>query len=197
MDLQFSAYAKSVSGNGSDDFGFFSISGEFSPTPPYNAKLTRSDFGQGGTQMEFSGFRESEAGGIFGTWKGSPGSGDFHIKPSTTGGDTDTSNRIKEAAKKRQVEQLEAMGFPSYLCDKAYDESQGDLSRAIEWITSKLSAGESHLTEGQGEGAEPDETLVGQLTAMGFSVEQAKKALAQNGNNVESSIDWLFAHAAE
>ena len=82
MDLQFTPYNKAVAGNGSDDFGFFSIAGEFSPTPPYNAKFMRSDFGQGGNSMEFTGFRESDQGGIFGTWKGTQGSGDFHIKPA-------------------------------------------------------------------------------------------------------------------
>jgi len=42
-----------------------------------------------------------------------------------------------------------------------------------------LDSGDVGVHSGDG-GGEPDESLVAQLTSMGFSAEQAKKALAQN-----------------
>jgi len=180
-----------VEGNGNDEFGYFSVSGEYSATPPYSAKFVRSDFGSEGRNMEFSGFRESEGGGIFGTWRGTDGSGDFHFKPSK--GNDEVETKIKEASRKSQTEQLTAMGFPDYLCNQALDHTNGDLSAAIEWITKQLSEGGGTpeiATPGVPEA--PDE-MVKQLTDMGFSSEQAKLALAQNDNDVARAIDWLFA----
>jgi len=43
-----------------------------------------------------------------------------------------------------------------------------------------LDSGDVGVHSGDGGGGEPDESLVAQLTSMGFSAEQAKKALAQN-----------------
>eukprot|EP01089_Gocevia_fonbrunei_P020413 TRINITY_DN7615_c0_g1_i1.p1 TRINITY_DN7615_c0_g1~~TRINITY_DN7615_c0_g1_i1.p1 ORF type:complete len:160 (-),score=23.49 TRINITY_DN7615_c0_g1_i1:17-496(-) len=126
-------YNGSINGSGSDDYGNFTVKGEYSPTPPYNASFSRE--GEVG-QMEFVGFRESSTGGIFGNWKGSSGTGDFHVKP---GKDTDAAvKRIKEAARKTKMDQLQGMGFPNFLCEQALDSCDDDITRCIEWITSHL-----------------------------------------------------------
>jgi len=82
LELQFD-HAGTLSGTGQDAVSFFRVAGTYKPTPPYNATLTRTDF-QGNGKMGMTGFRESDTGGIFGTWNGTLGSGDFRIIPATS-----------------------------------------------------------------------------------------------------------------
>jgi hypothetical protein len=55
---------------------------------------------------------------------------------------------------------------------------QGDLDAAVEYLTMQLSAGDDFgATATPPAAGGPDASLVGQLTDMGFSAEQAKVAL--------------------
>jgi ubiquitin carboxyl-terminal hydrolase 5/13 len=38
---------------------------------------------------------------------------------------------------------------------------------------------------------------IAQLTDMGFTVPQAKKALKETSNNMERAVDWLFSHSGD
>jgi len=140
LQLRFLSGGK-VEGNGSDDFGFFEITGEYNPSPPYTAKLIRKDYSDQERVIEYSGFRESETDGLFGQWKGQ-GNGDFHFKP--TKGDDAAVKRLQESARKSKLEQLLNMGFPKYLCELALQQqppNATDLTAAIDFITRQISAG--------------------------------------------------------
>ncbi|KAJ3284164.1 hypothetical protein HDU79_008435 [Rhizoclosmatium sp. JEL0117] len=50
---------------------------------------------------------------------------------------------------------------------------------------------------GAGGGAGDANIDYGPLMDMGFTLAQAKKGMAQTGNNLERAIDWLFSHAGE
>lgn len=193
LELQFS-HDGAVNGTGQDSTGFFSITGVYKPTPPYGATLTRTDM-QSGNTMEMSGFRESASGGIFGTWNGTLGSGDFRIKPSAD--IAAMEKKLKEEAEKKKVEQLKAMGFPEEWAKDALKETKGDLDAAVEHLTLQLSAGDDFgstptASGGGGGGDVADASLVSQLTDMGFSADQAKMALQACDNDVGRAVEFLF-----
>ncbi|KAL6047020.1 ubiquitin C-terminal hydrolase Ubp14 [Balamuthia mandrillaris] len=200
MQLQFKS-DNTVEGTGQDDFGFFRLSGVYQPTPPYKASFSRTAMEGGEATMNFEGFRESEAGGVFGTWKGSMGNGDFHFKPAKA--DPVVAKRMKEAARKTQIETLTAMGFPEYLCELALDECKNDLNASIEWISKQIEGAGGGGGEGLGIDTAIGDSTVGateassdalqQLKDMGFSQEQASYALEQTGNDVAAAIELLFS----
>ena len=43
----------------------------------------------------------------------------------------------------------------------------------------------------------PDDDAVKSIEGMGFTAEQAKKALKATDNNVERAVDWIFSHMDE
>ncbi len=64
------------------------ITGKYKQTPPYSASLTFMDTAVPTNTMVCSGFRESDTGGIFGSWKNSQGTGgDFLIQPTKDKGE--------------------------------------------------------------------------------------------------------------
>jgi len=195
MELKFNG-SNTVDGNGSDELGSFTVTGEYSPSPPYNAKLLRTD--SNGT-MEMSGFRESEGGGIFGQWKGNLGAGDFHVKPADK--NSPAVLKMKEQQRKGKLEQLETMGFEKWLCEQALEESNEDVGNAIEWLTRQTEGGSALLSNTSGNvmvsstgNNSVDEGAVKTVMGMGFPEERARTALASCENDVAAAIDWLFTH---
>lgn len=43
----------------------------------------------------------------------------------------------------------------------------------------------------------PDEAALEMVMSMGFTQEQATKALKATNNNLERAADWIFSHQAE
>jgi len=138
-----------------------------------------------------TGFRESDTGGIFGTWKGPGEAGDFRIKPCKDG--QAATKRLEEQATKTKVDQLKSMGFPEELATKALNDAKGDVDSAIEALTRVLYGGEEATDTGSYQ--EPSAELLSQLTDMGFSVDQAKTALAVCENNLERAVEFLFSNS--
>jgi hypothetical protein len=85
------------SGNGNEEtMGHFTVKGNFNEKAPYAVDFTWQFAGAYDVRMEFTGWRESDKGnhqgslftfqgGVFGTWKGSNGSGSFAFFPSKEG----------------------------------------------------------------------------------------------------------------
>jgi len=181
----------SLDGNGNDEhLGSFTISGKFSDKAPYAVEFT---FTLSNGAMEFSGWRESDKGGVFGTWKGVNGSGTFAFSPAKES--SELVKKYEENAKNSKKEELLAMGFEDWLIDQALQESStGSLEDAINWITQQLDSQSisisqgSHGTQGNGGG---DEEQLSELVAMGFDIEMARDALKKTGN-VQAAANWLF-----
>ncbi len=123
--------------------------------------------------MVLTGWRESDKGGIFGTWKGPQGSGSYAFAPSKDG--SDTKKKLEEAGNKLRREKLLAMGFADWLVEQALNQTTG-LEPAINWITAKLEGGNPTSAEDP----EVSSEELQQLLAMGFEEEMAKQALIKH-----------------
>jgi len=185
-------HEETMEGEGSDDIlGEFAVKGKYSEKAPYPCSFTFEFASNGIGKMDFNGWRESDKGGMFGTWKGVvAGSGSFAIYPSKQ--DSDAALRLKAKANETNKGQLLSMGFPDWLVDQALNETSG-LEPAINWITEQLSKGAS----GGGQVADTevndnvDESSLQQLLSMGFDEGLAIQALQIN-KTVEAAANWLF-----
>ncbi|PLW28219.1 hypothetical protein PCANC_22300 [Puccinia coronata f. sp. avenae] len=89
---------------------------------------------------------------------------------------------------------LESMGFPTSKCHKAIRET-GD--SGVESATSWLF---EHMDDVEVDEPAPaaqvslNEEHVAMLMDMGFTANQAKKALGETDGNVERAVEWLFSH---
>ncbi|RPA79660.1 ubiquitinyl hydrolase [Ascobolus immersus RN42] len=95
--------------------------------------------------------------------------------------------------------QLEAMGFPVPRCEKAlYHTGNVNAEDAMNWLFGHMEdpdIDEPLNLGGKGnDAASASPEHVEQLTGMGFSAQQAKKALKSTENNVERAVEWLFSH---
>ncbi|MBW0466662.1 hypothetical protein O181_006377 [Austropuccinia psidii MF-1] len=86
---------------------------------------------------------------------------------------------------------LESMGFPSSKCRKAILET-GDCGAesAMNWLFEHANDIEETAST-QNSHNEADVTA---LEDMGFTANQAKKALTETGGNIERAVEWLFSH---
>ena len=140
-----------------------------------------------------TGWRESDKGGIFGTFKGPQGSGSFAFYPSKEG--SEAKKKMDEAANLQRRQTLLSMGFPDWLIEQALIETSG-LEPAINWITSKLE--DDHTPSGNpNSNATPDRDdsdsdAIVQLTSLGFDADAARKALTKTVRRTSIPTFFLF-----
>ncbi|XP_072281089.1 ubiquitin carboxyl-terminal hydrolase 5 [Pyxicephalus adspersus] len=103
------------------------------------------------------------------------------------------------------VTQLVEMGFPAEACRKAvYYTGNSGAEAAMTWVMSHMDdpdfaqplilsgvSAPSSVTAG---GDPPSEEHIATIISMGFSHEQAVKALRSTNNNLERAVDWIFSH---
>ncbi|CAL1541737.1 unnamed protein product [Lymnaea stagnalis] len=104
------------------------------------------------------------------------------------------------------VGQLVDMGFPREACRKAVFHTKNlGVEVAMNWVMEHMDdpdfAAPFVIPQGgskaQGSRAvfEPSQEGLGLLMSMGFSIDQATKALKSTDNNTERAVDWIFSHA--
>jgi len=159
--------------------GFFSVEGIYSEKPPYSCEFSFNFVA--GLKYEFSGWRESEKGGIFGTYKSPAKGGSFAFVPSK---DQDKSP-IKAAQppaftpSEEQIVQLESMGFQNWMCKLAL-ESTTSFQAAVDYCFTLLegdssSGGTPSSFESPSDSSVGDSSMIDQLVNLGFTKEQATK----------------------
>uniref|UniRef100_A0A8C0H4G0 Ubiquitin carboxyl-terminal hydrolase n=1 Tax=Chelonoidis abingdonii TaxID=106734 RepID=A0A8C0H4G0_CHEAB len=101
--------------------------------------------------------------------------------------------------------QLVEMGFPMDACRKAvYYTGNSGAEAAMNWIMSHMDdpdfANPLVLSGSSGPGSTiicpdpPSEDSVATIVSMGFSRDQAMKALRATSNSLERAVDWIFSH---
>lgn len=120
-----------------------------------------------------------------------------HLLPE----DADTgASQAKFVPDEAALSMLEAMGFPRVRCEKAlHATGNSDAEAASNWLFEHMDDPDIdqplNLGGGSGSGAAVvDEAQIEMLTAMGFSVPQARQALKETGGDAERAVDWLFSH---
>lgn len=103
------------------------------------------------------------------------------------------------------IAQLADMGFPLEACKRAlfYTKNSG-LEPATQWIMEHIADsdfGDPFVPPGTAISANTafvaDSTGLEMLMGMGFTVNQATKALKETNNNIERAADWIFSHQME
>ncbi|XP_022900127.2 ubiquitin carboxyl-terminal hydrolase 5 [Onthophagus taurus] len=102
--------------------------------------------------------------------------------------------------------QLADMGFPPEACKRAvfYTQNSG-LESATAWIMDHITDSDfadpftppGTETNAAGGCFEPNPEALPMIMGMGFTQDQAIKALRATDNNVERAIDWIFSHQDE
>lgn len=101
------------------------------------------------------------------------------------------------------VMQLVSMGFDMEGCRKAvYHTKNQGIESAMNWVLEHMgdpdfSAPLSIQASGSTGPTTVNEEAVGFITAMGFTRNQAVKALKATDNNLERAADWIVSHAHE
>lgn len=102
------------------------------------------------------------------------------------------------------VTQLVEMGFPIEGCKKAvYNTNNSGIETAMNWVMEHMGdqdfADPFVLPGGTAPSSsfQPNEESLMMIMSMGFTKEQATKALKNTNNNVERAADWIFSHADE
>lgn len=96
---------------------------------------------------------------------------------------------------------LLSMGFPTLRCEKAlYATGNSDPEAAMNWLFAHMEDPDIDMPlAGSGVGEKPNESQqdpvkVAQLSEMGISETQAKKALTATDGDVNRALDWVFSH---
>ncbi|XP_029173913.1 ubiquitin carboxyl-terminal hydrolase 5 isoform X2 [Nylanderia fulva] len=103
------------------------------------------------------------------------------------------------------LDQLTDMGFPPNACKRAlYFTENRSLEAATNWVMEHIADSDfDELFVPPGVDPKPEDTFVvdqaalEMVTALGFTPEQATKALKATNNNLERAADWVFSHQAE
>ncbi|CAH1772608.1 unnamed protein product [Owenia fusiformis] len=104
------------------------------------------------------------------------------------------------------VSQLADMGFAVEGCKRAvFHTNNTGVEAAMNWVMEHMGdpdfAAPFQVPGTKGakasSGVVVNEEGVGMVMSMGFTAEQATKALQSTDNNVERAIDWIFSHADE
>lgn len=148
-----------------------------------------------------SGWRESQKGGIFGTYKPSAGTGggSFAFAPAKV---PEGGKPVVSKKEEQLIKQLENMGFPTWICKQAIEVTQ-ELESAIEVCFSLTQSNgngsavpqqqEGILANAQGGAATQDfANIVEKLVDLGFSQEQAT-SVAKRSSSVEDALEILFS----
>lgn len=99
------------------------------------------------------------------------------------------------------LQQLESMGFSRNRCERAlHATGNSDVAAAMEWLFAHLDDADIDLPlelehfEPLRDLGEPDSEKIEALAAMGFSQQQARKALCETSDSLERAVEWLFSH---
>ncbi|XP_033225385.1 ubiquitin carboxyl-terminal hydrolase 5 [Belonocnema kinseyi] len=104
------------------------------------------------------------------------------------------------------INHLSEMGFPPEACKRAaYFSENGGIEAAAAWLMQHIAddnIGDPFVPPGlmskKGQSPfVPSEEGLATVTSMGFTKDQATKALKATDNNVERAVDWIFSHAAD
>ncbi|TPX64195.1 hypothetical protein SpCBS45565_g06069 [Spizellomyces sp. 'palustris'] len=115
------------------------------------------------------------------------------LLPEEAEGNNDAGPQVDPIA----MSQLMAMGFPEVRCTKAILATGNNGAEiAMSWLFEHMDDPDidtpvSHSARNSG----ASEAEIKQLTDMGFTEGQAKRALKETDNNMERAVDWLFSHA--
>ncbi|XP_013780596.1 ubiquitin carboxyl-terminal hydrolase 5-like isoform X1 [Limulus polyphemus] len=102
--------------------------------------------------------------------------------------------------------QLFDMGFPQEACKKAlYNTENEGIEAAMNWIMEHMNDPDfadpfipvGSLKDNTKDDFVPNIEALVTIVSMGFSQDQAKKALKETDNNVERALDWIFSHSDE
>ncbi|KAK6359836.1 hypothetical protein TWF696_000970 [Orbilia brochopaga] len=116
--------------------------------------------------------------------------------------DADEGGAPPFVANAAAMSQLEGMGFPMARCEKAlYHTGNADAEAAMNWLFQHMEDPDIDaplvVTGAPGAAAAPDPESVAQLTNMGFTEGQARKALRETNGNVERAVEWVFSHPTD
>jgi ubiquitin carboxyl-terminal hydrolase 5/13 len=105
------------------------------------------------------------------------------------------------------VMQLVSMGFDMEGCKKAvFNTNNQGVEAAMNWVLEHMGDPDfstpfvpPQLTSSSNQSvtSDPSEDAVAVVMALGFTWEQAVKALKATGNSVERAADWVFSHTDE
>jgi len=99
------------------------------------------------------------------------------------------------------LNQLIVMGFPEIRCKKALIATGNNgVDMAMNWLLEHMDDPDIDMPTSSSSTINisgPSEADITILIDMGFTQNQAKKALGKTNNNVERAIDWLFNHPEE
>lgn len=106
-------------------------------------------------------------------------------------------------ANETAVEILSAMGFPTVRCEKAlYHTGNSDPDAAMNWLFSHME--DADIDEPlvidssvPSSGSTDNSAAIAQVAEMGFTPNQARKALRECSGNVEMAVAWLFENPAD
>ncbi|KAK3106047.1 hypothetical protein FSP39_011642, partial [Pinctada imbricata] len=103
------------------------------------------------------------------------------------------------------VAQLVDMGFPLEGCKRAvFNTNNSGVEAAMNWVMEHMEDADFSLPfvppgakKSGGGSFIPNEEGIMMLSAMGFTRDQAIKALKNTDNNIERAADWIFSHPEE
>jgi len=112
----------------------------------------------------------------------------------------------KKLKRTQQLNDLKNMGFDERKSEEALNLNENDLERAVEWLIQnniteinddKGEEEEEEEIEEEGEECKKMQESIKILEDMGFSNEDAIKALQNNSDSISAAIDWLFSKQEE
>lgn len=90
---------------------------------------------------------------------------------------------------------LLSMGFPRLRCEKAlYSTGNSDPETATNWLFAHMEDPDIDMPSEKPNESSQDPLKVTQLSEMGISETQAKKALTATDGDVNRALDWVFSH---
>ncbi|KAG5368093.1 Ubiquitin carboxyl-terminal hydrolase 14 [Yarrowia sp. E02] len=106
-------------------------------------------------------------------------------------------------ANEAAVEILSAMGFPTVRCEKAlYHTGNSDPDAAMNWLFAHME--DADIDEplvidasSSSGGSNDNSAAIAQVAEMGFTPNQARKALRECSGNVEMAVAWLFENPGD
>ncbi|ODQ68420.1 ubiquitin carboxyl-terminal hydrolase 14 [Nadsonia fulvescens var. elongata DSM 6958] len=116
--------------------------------------------------------------------------------------ENDASSTQKFVANEGALSMLEGMGFPFVRCEKAlYHTGNADPEAAMNWLFAHMEdpdidqpmsfeGNANPLVSPPG----PSKEQINILCDMGFTANQARKALYQCNNAADAAVEWLFSH---
>ena len=89
--------------------------------------------------------------------------------------------------------QVSEMGFTQNQARKALRQTKNNVEAAIEWLFNNPNdTGEDEKPPSSSSSSQVPQELIVQVSELGFTHNQARKALKQTKNNVEAAVEWLF-----